>query len=345
VHAPLRRDPHAVLARLAAALPEGTPPDGPEGPVAVLERRVADLLGVPAALFFPTGAMAQQVALRIHADDRGRRVVAGHPASHVAVHEEWGLSAVHGLVFRPVGDPHRLVGLEDLRRVAEPLAAVTWELPQRDLGGRLPEWDDLVAQVAWARGRGAAVHLDGARLWEASTGLPRPIAEVAGLFDTVYVSLYKGLEAPRGAVLAGPADVVAQAGVWRLRLGGALPEAWPLAAAGLLGLDELLPRMPLFRDHARALAAAIAADGVATVVPDPPQTPLFHVHLPAPPDAVTAAHQRLVEATGTQLFLRVRTAPDPGRCSFEVTVGENALQLAPEEVARLVRELVQSARG
>jgi threonine aldolase len=73
------------------------------------------------------------------------------------------------------------------------------ELPQREIGGLLPEWDDLVAQAAWTRERGIALHLDGARLWEAAPFYERSYAEIAGLFDSVYVSFYKGLGA-----LAGP---------------------------------------------------------------------------------------------------------------------------------------------
>jgi threonine aldolase len=231
----------------------------------------------------------------------------------------------------------------DLAAIGEPLAAVLWELPQRDLGGLLPEWDDLVEQVAVARAGGAAAHLDGARLWEAQTYYRRPFEEIAGIFDTVYVSLYKGLLGTRVAVLAGDAATVAAAGVWRTRLGGAIPDAWPLALTALAGLDTIPPRMPAFRDHAMAIAAAINADGAARTCPEPPQTPLFHVHLPAPRSAVERAGAAMLAERGVQLFPRVRSLPDPGRCAFEITVGENAMEFTPEEVAGLIRELLDRA--
>ncbi len=151
-----------------------TPAHGPDGPVAVLERRMASLLGKQAAVFFPSGTMAQQVALRIHGDRRGRRAFAAHPQSHLEVWEHRGYSVVHGLRCHPTGDRHRLMTLADLTAIGEPLAAVVWELPQRDIGGLLPEWDDLVAQTEAMRERGAAIHLDGARLWEAQTYYARP---------------------------------------------------------------------------------------------------------------------------------------------------------------------------
>jgi threonine aldolase len=284
--------------------------------------------------------MAQQVALRVHAERRGRFAFAAHPRCHLAVWEQQGHAVVHGLRFHPVGDANTLLTPADLDAVGERLAALVLELPQRDIGGQLPQWDELRAQVDWAHEHGAAAHLDGARLWEAQPFYDRPHAQIAGLFDSAYVSLYKGLQGARGAVLAGDEAFLAEAAVWRQRLGGKLPDAWPLAAAALVGLDELVPRMAAFRDHAVVLAAAINADGVARTVPPVPLTPLFHVHLPAAPAAVERAHAELLAETGTQVFGYLRSAPDPDRCSFEITVGENAMEFAPDEVAALLRELV-----
>ncbi|MGM1061166.1 threonine aldolase family protein [Saccharothrix sp. Mg75] len=332
----LRRDPHTVLRALLDRLPPGTDPDAVTGE---LERRVADLLGKPAALFFPTGTMAQQTALRVHADRTNRRTFAAHPRCHLALWEESGYNAVHGLRHKAVGDPQRLLATADLAEVREPVAALLLELPQREIGGVLPEWDDLVAQTGWARDRGAAAHLDGARLWEAQTYYERPHAEIAALFDTVYVSLYKGLEGVRGAVLAGDRETVDTASVWRSRLGGAVPDAWPLTAAALIGLDEMLPRMAEFRDHARAVAAAINADGYARTHPEVPQTPMFHVHLPASKEAVVAAAERVLAETGVEMPAHPRAAADPSRCSIELTVGVVTLEFTPREVAELVRRL------
>jgi threonine aldolase len=343
LHSDLHRRPHRMLQSMLSLVDPDTPPNGPDGPVAVLERRVASLLGKPAALFFPSGTMAQQVALRIHADRRGRRAFAAHPQSHLEVWEHRGYSVVHGLRCHPTGDRHRQMTLSDLSAVGEPLAAVVWELPQRDIGGLLPEWHDLIAQTRAMSQRGAATHLDGARLWEAQTYYARPFAEITALFDTVYVSLYKALQGTGGAVLATGPDVAAEARVWRRRLGGDVYDAWPLALAALHGLDNLLPRLPAHRDHAVAIAAAINADGAARAVPNPPQTPLFHVHLPIAPASAECAAAALLDATDVEILGRVRSAPDPDRCSFEISVGENAMAFTPGEVVELIRELLRQA--
>ncbi len=343
LHSTLHRAPHGVLRTLLERLPADTPPGGEDGPVALLERRVADLLGTESALFFPSGTMAQQVALRIHAERSGRRAFAAHPQTHLDVWEKRGYSAVHGLRFHPVGGRYELMDTASLEEIGEPLAAVLWELPQRDLGGQLPPWEVLCEQVTLARERGAAAHLDGARLWEAQTFYARPFPEIAALFDTVYVSLYKSLGGIRGAVLASDAATIAEAAVWRQRLGGGISDAWPLAAIALVGMDDLLPRMPAYRDHAIAIAAAINTSTPARTLPDPPQTPLFHVHLPAPVAAVERAGEELLAEHGVQLFARLWPAALPDTCRFEVTVSEHAVGFTPDEVAALVDDLLRRA--
>ena len=242
-----------TAAELLATIPPDTAIDryGDGGVVAELEAEVAGLLGMPAAVYLPSGIMAQQAALRVHADRRGRRTVVFHPQSHLDVHEGRALERLQGLVGRPAGDRDRLLLRRDLDAVAEQPAALVVELPQRDLGGQLPPWDDLVEQVAWARDRGAAAHLDGARLWEATAGYDRSPAEIAGLFDTAYVSFYKGIGALAGCCLAGPDDVVAEVREWRRRLGGTLFGLWPGAASALTCLRRRLPLMPVYLERAR----------------------------------------------------------------------------------------------
>jgi threonine aldolase len=341
-HAPLRRRPHTMLRRMLERVTPDTPLAGPDAPMTRLETRVAELLGKPRALFFPSGTMAQQVALRIHAERTGRLTFTAHPTNHLDSWEQRGYAAVHNLRYLPAGAPERPLTLDDLQQVTEPVSTLLIELPQREIGGPLPTWDDLNAQVQWARDRGAAVHLDGARLWESQPYYDRPHAEIAGLFGTVYVSLYKGLEGVRGAVLAGDDDTIRHAEVWRQRLGGAIPDAWPLAVAALIGLDDVLPRMSAFRDHAVAIARALGAGGIC-VVPETPQTPMFHVLLPVDAAAATRVRDELIAERGVQVFSHARSESVPGRCRFELTVGENAMEFEPHEVVELIDELVRRA--
>jgi threonine aldolase len=334
------RRPASAAAGLRAAAdaigPDARPDQYGEGPlVEEFEARFAEMLGKEAAALLPSGTMAQQIALRVHCDRRAVDTVAFHPTCHLELHEHAGYQHLHGLKAELVGGAERLIELADLEALRAPIGALLLELPQREIGGRLPEWDDLVAQVEWARGRGAATHLDGARLWEAAPYYDRSHAEIAALFDTVYVSLYKGLGGFAGCVLAGPEDVIAEARVWRRRHGGALFQLYPLAAAAQRGLDEVVPQMPRFLEHARNLAAALREVPGIDVVPEPPQTPLFHLHLRGDPDALRERAYDLAEERRVWLFRRLTPTVVPGVSKLEITVGEPALEISPEETAEL----------
>jgi threonine aldolase len=333
---------HDLNAELAALPEHELQPDvyGEGGTVAVLEAEVQALLGKPASVFMPSGTMAQQIALRIHADRRGRQVIAFHPTCHLELHEDKAYQRLHGLVGRTVGDARSLVTLGDLEAVREPLAALLIELPQREIGGRLPAWEDLVAQVGHARDRGAAVHLDGARLWESQPFYGRPLAEIAALFDTLYVSFYKGLGAPAGSMLLGEADVIAEARAWRKRYGGTLFALWPYAAASLVGLRSRLPRMAAYVDHARAIAATLGRIDGVDVVPDPPQVNMMHLHLRTTEAAVTAGIRRLANERSLWAFGGGASVDTPGLRGLELTVGDATLAFTPDDVADIVRELL-----
>src|SRR5439155_19304239 len=239
------------LAALAAVGHDEPDVYGMGGPVAALEARVGGLLDTPAAVFFPPGTMAQQVALRCWADRSGNPTVAMHPLAHPEVHERHAYAVLSGLrAVWPTREPRQPTA-EEVRTHEEPFGTLMLELPLREAGFLLPSWDELSAVVAAARERGARVHFDGARIWESTPYLGRGLAEIAGLADSVYVSFYKTLGGISGAALAGPADLVAQARAWRHRYGGQLFQQWPAALAALAGLDTVLPRLPEYVRHAR----------------------------------------------------------------------------------------------
>jgi threonine aldolase len=340
-----RRPPAEISAEIAEELGDVAPDRyGEGGVVTELEDEVRELLGKPAAVFMPSGTMAQQIALRVHADRLGRRTVLWHPTCHLQLHENEAPSRLHGLQPRPVGDPRRLITLDDLTEVAEPVAALLLELPQREIGGQLPAWDDLVAQTTWAREAGAAVHLDGARLWESAPHYGRSLAEIAALFDSVYVSLYKGIGGTAGCVLAGDEALVGAAREWRQRHGGTLFAMWPYAAAGLAGLRRRLPRMPAYVEHTRAIAAELSGQDGVELVPDPPVTNMCHVYLNAPADALTAAMRRLAIEDGVWTWPRAFPSDLPAWPVVELSIGDATMDWSPSDVRELVSGLLAEAR-
>ncbi|MCX5387973.1 low specificity L-threonine aldolase [Streptomyces sp. NBC_00083] len=320
-----------------------------DGVVAELERRTAEVLGFPAAAFFPSGTMAQQVALRCWAARTGNPTVALHPLAHPEVHERGAFHQLSGLrTVHPTEQP-RLPDAAEVRDFEEPFGTLMLELPLRDAGYALPTWDELVAVVDAARERDAVVHFDGARLWETSAHFGRPLAEIAGLADSVYVSFYKSLGGLSGAVLVGPESLIDEARTWRHRYGGQVFQQFPAALAGLVGLDRVLPELPSYVAHAktvaRALADGLTRAGVAwfRINPEEPHTHEFQVWLPYDAEVLSAAALRQAEETGVCLFRRwFPNPPGPAGLAYtEVTVAGPGLAWSADDVRAAVADFVR----
>ncbi|MGW1539011.1 threonine aldolase family protein [Streptomyces sp. NPDC002309] len=314
------------------------------GVVEALEERVAALLGLEAAAVFPTGTMAQQVALRCWAGRTGDTTVALHALSHPEVHERNAFSQVSGLRPVRVTSEPRLPTAAEVRDFEEPFGALMLELPLRDAGFVLPTWEELTEVVEAARERDAVVHFDGARLWETTVHFDRPLSEIAGLADSVYVSFYKSLDGFGGAALAGPKTLVEEAKVWRHRYGGQVFQQFPTVLSALIGLERELPRLPRYVAHARVVAAALregfAAAGVpwARVYPEVPHTHDFQVWLPYDAEVAMEAAVRTAEETGTMLFTHGWEWKGPGLSLTEVHMRAPGLEWTAEDVRAAVAE-------
>jgi threonine aldolase len=328
-------------AELLSSIPPSVETDryGSGGVVQELEAEVASVLGKPAALFLPSGTMAQQATLRVHADQRGRKSVVFHPMCHLDWHEGRGYQRLHGLVGVPAGEPTTPMTRSTLDGINERPASLLIELPQRDLGGTLPAWDDLLEQTVWARERGAAVHMDGARLWEASAGYGRTPAEIAGLFDTVYVSFYKGLGGISGCCLAGPDDVIAEVSDWRTRHGGRLYAMWPYAASALSGLRRRLPKMPAYYQHALAIAGKLSRLDSIEVLPNPPQSPMMHLQVRVSAQELQSRVVEIARRDRIWTFANPFSSVSPTLQRLEFSIGDATMQFTPAEVCDLVERL------
>jgi threonine aldolase len=168
--------------------------------------------------------------------------------------------------------------------------------------------------------------MDGARLWEAREHYaPATYADVCAQFDSVYVSFYKGIGALAGAMLLGPEDFIAEARIWRRRHGGTLVQLHPFVASAAMRFDEQLAKMAAYRTRALAFAEALADIDGLKVEPSPPQVNLFHLHLGASADALTAARDRIATEDAVWLAPRFSADRGPGQASAEIYVGDNLL--------------------
>ncbi len=241
---------------------------GEDPTVARLEQRVAELLGHEAALFTPTGSMANQLGVRLLVEP-GQELVCDTDA-HVVRAELGAAAAVGGLSTRTWSAERGLLDPEVVEALMRPdagpylvsTAAVVVENTHNFGGGTVQPLDAIRRLREVTAAAGVAMHLDGARLWNAHVASGVPLATYGRLFDTASVCLSKGLGAPVGSLLVSTADRVARARVLRKRLGGGMRQVGLLAAAGLHALDHHVER--LADDHRRA---RLLADRVAAVAP------------------------------------------------------------------------------
>lgn len=212
--------------------------------------------------------------------------IALHPTSHLILHEQNGYQALWHLKGHLWGQKDKLPTLSELQQLItnQAVSSVLMELPMREIGGQLPDWDDVVEQCQWARDQGIKLHLDGARLWQCPAAWNKSLADIAVLFDSVYVSFYKDLGGMAGAMLLGDAEFIDHARIWLRRTGGNLHTLAPYVISARSGLEEHLPQMPLRHQQAKWLAQRLnALPGIRTY-PEVPHTSMFRLRIRCKPE-------------------------------------------------------------
>lgn len=298
------------------------------------EEKIAACLGKEAALFFPSGTMAQQIALRVWSDRSGRTAVGMNPTCHLFRDEQDGYRELHGLDAVMVGEWHRQIQPADLDPAKKGLGALVIELPQRNNGGSLPTWDELVEIRAWTKANGVVLHLDGARLWEAKTFFGRSEAEICSLFDSVYVSFYKGLGGIGGAVLAGPPALIDEARIWQRRHGGNLIHLYPYVIAADRGFEKHRPRMGAYVERAGDIARHVATLRHVRVTPNPPPANMMHLSFTKSQAVVEEAALAASAETGLWLWNALWVRPFAPEPVTEISVGEATMAAGLELVKR-----------
>jgi threonine aldolase len=307
--------------------------------IEAFEQKIAALLGFEAAVFCISGTMAQVTALRLACDERASKLVALHPTSHIIVHERSNYQLLGHFHALQVGDRHLPWTVDDLAAVPDRLGAVAMEIPMREIGGQTPSWDELVAIKAHCRERGTHLHMDGARLWEAQAAYGKSLADIASGFDSVYVSLYKGIGGLGGAVLAGSHDFVARAAEWFRREGGNVIHRSPYVVAAAMQFDERLAAMPHYFERTQWLYGVLRDHPLIRVNPARPQANMLHLHLPVMRERALAIRNEVARDHGVWLFGRAANGALAGTSVVELYVGENLLSLPDEAVQRALELL------
>lgn len=248
-----------------AAAAVGDDQFGEDPSVNRLQERVADLLGKEAALWVPTGTMANQIALRTMTRPGDDVIVAA--GAHVVWSETGASAANAGVQFTELGGTTGYFAAEELAAaikprdhvILPPTTLVSVETTHNRAGGVSVPPSVLKDVCSVASQAGVAIYLDGARLWNAAVAAERSPAELAETFDLVWVAFSKGLGAPGGSMLAGPAEMMARANRHRRMLGGAMRQVGVFAAAADHALDHHLDDLRTDHDNARAMAEILSA--------------------------------------------------------------------------------------
>ena len=285
--------PTDAMRRAMAEAPVGDEQYGEDPTVNRLQQRLAELLGKTAALWLPSGTMANQVALRVLTRP-GDEVLTAREA-HAGWHETGGAAANAGVQLVELGQGGVFTMAEMLAAIKPrsmpvfpPTTLVEIENTHNRAGGVVFAQDEVQRICAAARSRGLATFLDGARLWNASVASGLSVAELADPFDLVAVAFSKGLGAPAGSLLAGPQPLIDAATRHRRMLGGAMRQTGILAAAALHGLDHHLDRLHEDHAHARRFAQRLAQSASVRLDLATVQTNIVVFHLePGAPNAST----------------------------------------------------------
>ena len=264
--------PTAAMRQAMATAPVGDEQRNEDPTVNELCDRVAELLGMEAAVFLPSGTMANELAIRIHCRP-GDEIIAER-SSHIINFEGGGPAAISGAMVHPIDGDRGLFTAEQARtairapsRYAPPTRLIEIEQTANMGGGTVWPLETIREICQVGREHGLRLHLDGARLLNAVVASGVSAADYASGFDTAWIDLSKGLGCPVGSVLAGSAELIEEIWPWKQRLGGAMRQAGIIAAAGLYALDHHVDR--LADDHANARRFAEGVSALAGVSVDP----------------------------------------------------------------------------
>ncbi|HEX6588383.1 MAG TPA: GntG family PLP-dependent aldolase [Longimicrobiales bacterium] len=286
--------PTAAMRRAIADAEVGDDVLGDDPTVQRLERTIADRLGKEAALFFPSGVMANQTAVMVLSRPGTEVVIEAD--GHVLNYENGAAARWSGIQLRPVAAPHNLLTAELVRAAVRPAgrysvqtSLICLENTHNAGGGRILPLETMRAIRATADELGLPIHLDGARLWNASVASGVAERDYAALADTVMVTLSKGLGCPVGSLVAGEQATIARAWEVRRQLGGGMRQSGILAAAGLYALEHHRERLADDHANARLLASLATAIGLRVIEPE---TNIVMMDLPdGAPDAATVVGQ------------------------------------------------------
>ena len=263
-----------------------------------------------------------------------------HPSSHIYVHERQGYQLQNRFNILPIGNPFQTWKLEDLKAWPDELAAVLYELPMREIGGQLPSWQELEEIKSYCADNSIHLHMDGARLWEASAYYQKEYSEITQGFETTYVSLYKGINGLGGSMLLGSKKFVDLASIWMKRQGGNLYHRTPYIVSAAMQFDQRLATLPRLFERTQEIYKIIEEFPALSVNPTQPQSNMLHLILPFSCEEAKELQQAFATEKGIW-FGNPQVTANPNQSVVEWYVGDNLLDFEDQELRAFFTELLR----
>lgn len=301
------------------------------------EEKISKYMDMSSAVFMPSGKLAQQIAMRLYCEEKNCFNIAYHPLAHQEIHECDALKHVHGIKTILLGEKNRLFTLEDLKAVKEPLAAILIELPQREIGGQCPSYDELVEIVNYAKEKSIRVHLDGARIFEVTPYYKKSAAEICSLFDSVYISFYKGLGGIAGSILLGTKEFINESKIWKKRLGGDLISLYPYIVSSEYYFDKRVNKMKKYHKAAISLAEKLNSLEKCYTIPQKITSNMFHLYIEATKEEVDALNKEIFDELNLSFLPNLRKNIVNNKIYSEISIGDEFFKISNSKLKKAIK--------
>ncbi len=337
-----RQTPHQYFTEMSEVVSPEDQSDqyGKGDSIRSFETHLAKLFGHEDCVFLQSGTMAQLIAMRIWTDKKNNPQIAFHPTCHLEIHEQNAYKVLHNLKAELIGEKDRLFTHADLKNLKTKPSAVIFELPQREIGGQLPTWSDLIEQIEYLKSKNIIVHLDGARVWECLPYYQKSYDQIASLFDSVYISFYKGIGAVAGSALLGSIDLIKEARIWNRRHGGNLITASPLYLSAQYNLKKRINSFESFYKKTLEIADLVSNIKNMYINPEIPQVNMFHLYVKGNREELFNRSLKTANELGVWGLVHFSNPNSDGFCKTEWYIGDATVDVPLVKIKEFLLRMV-----
>lgn len=303
------------------------------------EQEVADLVGMDAAIFLPSGVMAQLIALKIWGEEKKNHTFACHESCHLIRHEEDAYKELLDFQVRFLGSKDIVPGASDINDLDNSISSVIYELPMRHLGGDLPSFEEWKAIKDTCKSKKIKLHIDGARLFEATAYYKRDMKEIVHGADSLFLSFYKGFGSTSGSMLLGSRGFIERAKVWLRRFGGNLFQLYPLAIPAKMNFDKRKNDFTKWTDKCSDVSRLLKQEFDLKTIPYPTKTNMFHLYLPNTKEKL---RENMKSSKDMDISVGIWEETEDGKSRIEFTVGSGTMELTHDDIKEAFKRLLKT---